>query len=122
MFRYLIFQYNLLDRYPLVAVMPKSIYRPEYVVLRELIREVRTARGITQNALSERLGHNQSFLSDIERGTRRIDVLELRDLCQEVDTDLLRFVAELEQRIAQSQEAAPQRATRRKSAKSRAKS
>jgi transcriptional regulator with XRE-family HTH domain len=102
--------------------MPKSIYRPEYTVLRELIREVRTARGITQDALSERLGHNQSFLSDIERGTRRIDVLELRDLCEQVDTDLLRFVAELERRIAQSQ-AVPSKAVKgRKSTKSRAKS
>ena len=100
--------------------MPKSIYRPEYTVLRELIREVRTARGITQNVLSEQLGHNQSFLSDIERGTRRIDVLELRDLCQQTGTDLLRFVAELERRIAQSQ-VVPSKRVARKSTKSRAK-
>lgn len=102
--------------------MPKSIYRPEYTVLRELIREGRTAQGITQDVLSERLGHNQSFMSDIERGTRRIDVLELRDLCGHIDTDLLSFVAELERRLAPKRTSNPRRIGEKKSTSRRPRS
>lgn len=79
--------------------MPKSIHRPEYELLRTLIREVRTQAGVTQEALSDQLGRSQSFISDIERGVRRIDAIELRDLCGLLDTDLLTFVGELESRI-----------------------
>lgn len=84
---------------PCVAVMPKSIYRSEYTTLRELIRELRLAQGVTQVTLSEQLGRSQSFISDIERGVRRIDALELRDLCQLLDTDLPDFINELEKRL-----------------------
>lgn len=80
--------------------MPKSIYRPEYTTLRELIRELRLARGLTQEAISQRLGHGQSFLSDIERGVRRIDALELRDLCALLDTTLPDFIEALEGRLS----------------------
>ncbi len=79
--------------------MPKSIHRPEYESLRELIRELRTEQGVTQVTLSKQMGRSQSFLSDIERGVRRIDILELRDMCRLLDTDLPHFVAELEVRI-----------------------
>lgn len=82
--------------------MPKSIHRPEYTALRALIRELRVERGVTQEALSEQLGRSQSFLSDIERGVRRIDALELRDVCQLLETNLPQFVAELEKRLAAS--------------------
>lgn len=79
--------------------MPKSIYRSEYTTLRVLIRELRLERGMTQEALSEQLGRTQSFVSDIERGVRRVDALELRDLCLLLDTDLPEFIDELEKRL-----------------------
>jgi transcriptional regulator with XRE-family HTH domain len=80
--------------------MPKSIYRSEYTTLRELIRELRLAKGMTQETLSKRLGRSQSFISDIERGVRRIDALELRDLCLLLDTNLPGFIGELEKRLS----------------------
>ena len=79
--------------------MPKSIHRPEYELLRNLIRETRTEAGVTQEALSGQLGRSQSFISDIERGVRRIDAIELRDVCRFLDTSLIAFVGELEDRI-----------------------
>jgi transcriptional regulator with XRE-family HTH domain len=79
--------------------MPKSIHRPEYELLRNLIRETRTQAGVTQESLSDQLGRTQSFISDIERGVRRIDAIELRDVCRLLDTDLPSFVGELETRI-----------------------
>ena len=81
--------------------MPKSIHRPEYELLRILIRETRTDAGVTQETLSDQLGRSQSFISDIERGVRRIDAIELRDVCRLLDTDLMDFLSELESRIGQ---------------------
>lgn len=89
--------------------MPKSIHRPEYTTLRNLIRELRMERGVTQESLSVQLGRTQSFLSDIERGVRRIDALELRDLCQLLETNLPQFVAELEKRLAALSSTSPRR-------------
>lgn len=80
--------------------MPKTIHRPEYDVLRLMIRRVREDAGITQLDMSIQLDRTQSFISDIERGARRIDALELRDICQLAGKDFQTFVGELEQAIA----------------------
>jgi transcriptional regulator with XRE-family HTH domain len=79
--------------------MPKSIHRPEYDLLRTLLRETRAQAGVTQEVLSDQLGRSQSFISDIERGVRRIDAIELRDVCRLLDTDFMYFLGELENRI-----------------------
>jgi transcriptional regulator with XRE-family HTH domain len=97
--------------------MPKSIYRSEYTTLRELIREVRLSQGVTQEMLSERLGRSQSFVSDIERGVRRIDALELRDLCLLLDSDLPSFISELEKRLHTEHRTKPSSGGRKQSSR-----
>lgn len=84
---------------PIYAAMPKSIYRPEYEVLIELVREFRRKAGLTQVDVSSELGVSQSFLSDVERGARRLDLIELRDLAHVCGTSLPEVVAELEARL-----------------------
>src|SRR3546814_15768849 len=61
--------------------MPKTLYSAEAAVLRRQLRAARGEVGITQAALSESLGRKQSFISDIERGVRCLDTLELWQLC-----------------------------------------
>lgn len=80
--------------------MPKTIHRPEYDVIRTLLREKRVASGLTQVEVSHRMGRSQSFVSDVERGVRRVDVLELRDLCELFGVRLTKFCQELERRVA----------------------
>lgn len=57
--------------------MPKkTIYAKEY---RELVNELRRTRkilGITQTELCDALGWPQQRLSAVERGSRRLDVME----------------------------------------------
>ena len=79
--------------------MRKSIHRAEYMLLLELVREVRLAAGVTQEELSRKLGRPQSFVSDVERGTRRLDVLELRDICGHLAHPFVELVAEYDRRI-----------------------
>lgn len=84
---------------PIYAAMPKTIYRPEYAVLVELVREMRLEAGLTQTDVSTRLGVTQSHLSDVERGTRRLDLIELRDLAGVCGASLADTVSEFEARV-----------------------
>lgn len=89
--------------------MAKSIHRAEYDVFRDLLREKRVASGLTQVGVSKQMRRSQSFVSDVERGVRRVDVLELRDLCELYGVRLTAFCKEFERRAA----AAPPSTTQR---------
>ena len=80
--------------------MEKTIYTTEYAELLRLLRETREKAGITQTDMATRLGRSQSFVTKYERGDRRLDVIQLRTICQVLGTDLPSFVAELERRLA----------------------
>lgn len=74
--------------------MSKSIHRPEYAVLCGLLREKRLEAGLQQTEVSARLGRRQPFVSDVERGVRRLDLLELQDLAGLYGLDLVELVQE----------------------------
>ncbi|WP_047934890.1 helix-turn-helix domain-containing protein [Pseudomonas putida] len=76
--------------------MPKSIHRPEHKALVDLLRKHRNAAGLTQVQCSKALNHPQSFMSDVESGTRRLDIVQLRDLCTVLGISLTELVEELE--------------------------
>lgn len=80
--------------------MRKTIHRVEYERLRELLRDLRRRRNMRQEDLAAELGVVQNFVSNVERGVRRIDVIELRDICRVLGTDLASFCKLLEQRLA----------------------
>lgn len=82
--------------------MDKSVYTDEYQVVIELLREFRQDAGLTQVDLAEQLGQSQSFVSKYERGDRRLDVIQLRTVCQTLGTDLPAFVTTLETRLRKS--------------------
>lgn len=52
---------------------------------------MREEAGLSQQALAERLGVPQSFISKIETGERRLDILELRAICIALGLPLGRF-------------------------------
>lgn len=56
-------------------------------------------QGMTQVQLSESLGMPQSFVSKYETGERRLDVVELRQVCKSLGTTLVDFAAKLEERL-----------------------
>lgn len=71
---------------------PSSIHSGEYRALVELLRDVRRRAGLSQADLAERLGRPQSWVSKVEVGERRLDLEELRQVCQALDTDMLKLV------------------------------
>ncbi len=79
--------------------MPKTIYRPEHTALRDLLKTYRQAAGLTQVECSKALNRPQSFMSDVEKGTRRLDIVQLRDLCAVLGVSLSELVQEWEKTI-----------------------
>lgn len=72
--------------------MPRSIHTPEHDRLRRLLKEARDERGVTQQELADRLKRPQSFVSKVEMGERRLDLVELRELCRALGVDLVDLV------------------------------
>ena len=79
--------------------MEKSLHRKEYKILLKLLYEQRMKTGLKQEELARKLGVHQSFISKIENGDRRIDLVELQDFCEALGTDLLAFVQEYQKEL-----------------------
>lgn len=69
----------------------------EQLRLRSLLREIRVQAGLKQAELADRLKQSQSFVSKYESGERRLDLLELRDICAAAGLSLAEFVQRFEQ-------------------------
>lgn len=72
----------------------------EHQILLDLLKEVRVNAGLRQVDLAEKLGVPQSLISKYEVGERRIDLLELREICAALELSLSEFVQLLEERLA----------------------
>lgn len=64
--------------------------------LLRLLRQVRLEAGLRQVDLAKKLRQPQSFVSKYESGERRLDLLELRQVCNVVGTSLEEFVKRFE--------------------------
>ena len=64
--------------------MRKSTFTNEYDAFCQLLRQVREEAGISQNKLAKRLDTPQAWLSKCEHGQRRVDVLELWQICEAI--------------------------------------
>jgi DNA-binding transcriptional regulator YiaG len=82
-----------------LTVMGKSIFSPEQEKLQKLLRQIRLGAGLRQRDLAEKLGQPQSFVSKYESGERRLDLLELRRICQAVGLSLGEFAARFEKAL-----------------------
>ena len=77
--------------------MSKRNSLTEQARLQCLLKSLRKKAGLRQVDLAERLGQPQSFVSKFESGERRLDVLELRQVCQILGVSLEQFAARLEE-------------------------
>ena len=78
--------------------MPGREHGSAHARLHSLLRNIRVEAGLRQTDLARHLGKPQSFVSKYESGERRLDVLELRRICQVVGISLQDFVQRLEKR------------------------
>ncbi|HWS85904.1 MAG TPA: helix-turn-helix transcriptional regulator [Pyrinomonadaceae bacterium] len=76
--------------------MKKRIYLAQRGRLVSLLRELRIEAGLTQVDLAARIEKDQTYISRYESGQRRLDVLEVREICQVVGITLEEFAKRLE--------------------------
>jgi len=74
----------------------KTTYLAQQKRLLALLREMRIKAGLTQAELASRLHRDQTFVSKYETGERRLDILELRDVCSAIGIDFKQFIRALD--------------------------
>ena len=64
-----------------VKAMLKSIHSARYQLFLGLLKQARLDAGVTQTELAETIGVTQSTISKMETGERRLDLVELLEIC-----------------------------------------
>lgn len=62
--------------------MKKSRLSVRYRRILKILREVREEAGLTQGEVGKKFGSYASFVSKVESGERRLDIIELADFCK----------------------------------------
>jgi len=79
--------------------MPRSQGTPQQEALCAVLRATRLDRNLTQVELAERLERPQSFVSKYECGERRLDLVELGEVCDALEVPLRNLIAKYESRL-----------------------
>lgn len=72
-----------------------DIHSHRYKRLLKLLRDERTTRGLTQQAVAERLGKLQGYVSKYENGEREISLLDYLDIADAVGFEPLKLLSKL---------------------------
>lgn len=80
--------------------MPSASSHDDQTTLRVLLRQARLDAGLTQEYLAQKLNQPQSFVSKYESGERRLDILELREVCTALGVSLSDFTRRLEESLS----------------------
>ncbi len=75
--------------------MPRGIQDARYRQLIEKLAASRRKAGISQTDLARKLGKRQQFVSKYESGERRLDAIEVIDICRALTLDSVRLLHEI---------------------------
>ncbi|MDD3276796.1 MAG: helix-turn-helix transcriptional regulator [Kiritimatiellales bacterium] len=76
--------------------MRKTIHSPASQIFCSLLREERQNAGLSQNMLAEKLNRPQSFVAKIEKGERRVDLVEFLTITHAMGIDPVKFIRKLQ--------------------------
>jgi transcriptional regulator with XRE-family HTH domain len=79
--------------------MEKSLHSHHQKQLQFLLRKIRIESGFSQKILAQILCRPQSFISKYESGERRLDLIELKQVCSALGISLKIFVNRFEKLI-----------------------
>lgn len=67
--------------------MPKSLFTDAYAAFLRVLIAARKDAGLSQVELARRIGRDQPFISLIERGVRRVDLVEFYVIARAIGED-----------------------------------
>jgi transcriptional regulator with XRE-family HTH domain len=70
------------------------------MVLTNLIKCIRVDSHLTQVELAEKIKKAQSYISKYESGQRKLDIFEIKDICNSLDMSLVEFVQKFDDELA----------------------
>ena len=73
----------------------KTIFDPAYTRMIERLKRQRQELGLTQAHVANRLGRPRTWVNKLEQCERRLDVIEVRDLCNLYGVDFREVTAML---------------------------
>jgi len=79
--------------------MPKSIFSFGQEKLQEVLRQARLDAELSQVELAKKLKRPQSFISKYESGERRLDLIELREICHALGISLAKLTSRFEKSL-----------------------
>lgn len=79
--------------------MSKSAFTDAHRLLIDALAHARREAGLHQADLARLIGKDQSFVSNIERGQRRVDVVEFYALARAMKTDPVELFASIASRL-----------------------
>lgn len=82
-------------------VSTKTKLAGELVILGQVLAMARERAGLKQSDVAAKLGMPASYLSKIENGTRRLDVIELIQIADAMGVDAGALLAELQRKLRQ---------------------
>lgn len=74
--------------------MSKSIYSKDQINLASKLKEAREKAKFDQKEVAKLLGKSQSYISKVESGQRRVDVIELKEFARIYKKELNSFLRE----------------------------
>jgi transcriptional regulator with XRE-family HTH domain len=81
-------------------VSTKTKLAEELVILGRVLVLARERAGLKQGDVAARLGLPASYLSKVEKGTRRLDVIELLHIAEAMELDPAELMRELQEALA----------------------
>ena len=72
--------------------MTKTIFSKEHKTLIERLKKARIDNGLDQSEVARLLGKTQSYISKIEAGQRRIDIVALKEFAKLYNKDINYFI------------------------------
>ena len=72
--------------------MEKNIYSKDHLLIIERLKQARVQADLDQVEVAKLLGKSQSYISKIEAGQRKIDVIQLKDFARIYKKNLSFFI------------------------------
>jgi transcriptional regulator with XRE-family HTH domain len=76
--------------------MTNKLWDKKRKAVYELLKKMRVEADVTQVELSAALNKPQSYVSKYETGERKLDLVEVSEICEELGTTLSAFSVEFE--------------------------